>query len=262
MAELTISREQLNTLIVAESARGSSDITRIINEIYLTYKRSEIVTPRAPALARPQEIITMTLAGTVYTDRPSWTLAWQNIYAENARTGLQVFPDRETEIQPQNITDSLGQSLPLLTTELFETAEPVDTGGLVDITVIGRQGDPGVSIGSVFIDSNGDLRVGLDNGQDINAGQVVPTLSIGSVTQNPSGLGSTATITGSAPNYQLNFVLDTSATTGNFVGTVELTSQGTLAASATRKDYVDQSIAQSVQDQRPYNIAISIALGG
>jgi len=257
MAELTISREQLNTLIISEQARGSTDITRIINEIYLTYRRSEIVTPRAPALTRPQRIITMTLAGVVYRDRPSWTLAWQQIYEENARTGVPVFPDRSTEIQSQNITDSLGVPLPLITVPVALQPRPNTGVNNVSISLVGEQGQPGTGIGSVIIDSNGDLRLFLDDGQDINAGQVVPTLSIGSVSQNPSGLGSTATITGVSPNYQLNFVLDTAATTGNFVGTVQLTSQGTLAASATRKDYVDQQIL----DQRPYNIAISIALG-
>lgn len=257
MAELQISREQLSTLIQSESARGSTDITKIINEIYLTYRSAEIVTPRAPALRRPQRIISMTLEGRLYTDRPSWTLAWQEIYAANARTGVTVYPDRETEIQSQNITDSLGQSLGQLT---LPTRLPIreNTGtNNVGITITGAQGDPGLGIGSVFIDSNGDLRVILDDQQDINAGQVRPTLSIGTVTQNPSGLGSTATITGVAPNYLLNFVLDTSATTGNFVGTVQLTSQGTLAASATRKDYVDSLIAA----ERPRNIALSIVLG-
>lgn len=257
MAELTISREQLNTLIQAEAARGSSDITRIINEIYLTYKRTEIVTPRAPALSRPQRIVTMTLAGTVYTDRPSWTLAWQDIYAENARTGVQVFPDRDTEIQPQNITDSQGTPLPLIgpvnTVPIRENTGVNNVG----ITITGEQGQPGIGIGSVFVDSNGDLQVELDDGQAINAGQVVPTLSIGSVTQNPTGLGSSASITGVAPNYVLNFVLDTSATTGNFVGTVTLTSQGLLAASATRRDFVEQAIAA----ERPRNLALSIVLG-
>ncbi len=257
MAELTISREQLNTLILAESARGAADVTRIINEIYLTYRRQEIVTPAAPALSRPQRIVTMTLAGRTYSDRPSWTLAWQQIYAENARTGLQVFPDRATEIQPQNITDSQGTPLPLI--EPVNTLPPRANTGVnnVGITITGEQGQPGVGIGAVSIDSNGDLRVILDDGQDVNAGQVVPTLSIGTVTQNPTGLGSTATITGVAPNYQLNFVLDTSATTGNFVGTVQLTSQGTLASSAVRRDFLEQRL----QDQRPYNLAISIALG-
>jgi len=119
------------------------------------------------------------------------------------------------------------------------------------------QGLPGLGIGSVFIDTNGDLRVILDDLQDINAGQVVPTISIGSVTQNPTGQGSTASITGAAPNYVLNLDLDTSATTGNFVGTVELTEQGTLAGSATRRDFVNQQIA----NQQPLNIAFSIALG-
>jgi hypothetical protein len=250
MAELTISREQLNTLISSEQARGSSDITRIINDIYLTYRQSEIVTPRAPALSRPQRIVTMTLAGTTYSDRPAWTMAWQRLYADNQRQGLQVFPDRETEIQPQNITDSAGTPLPLI--QPVSTVPIRENTGVnnVGITIVGEQGVPGVGIGSVRIDSNGDLRVELDDGQDVNAGQVVPTLGIGSVTQNPSGQGSTATITGVAPNYQLNLVLDTAATTGNFVGTVELTSQGQLPQSATRKDYVDKQ-----------NIAISIALG-
>lgn len=255
--ELQISREQLNILIQSESARGSTDITRIINDIYLTYRQREIVTPRAPALRRPQQIRSMTLEGTTYTDRPSWTLAWQQIYDQNQRTGIAVFPDRSTEIQAQNITDSLGRPLDLLAqTQTVPIRENTGVNN-VGITVTGQQGEPGLGIGSVFIDANGDLRVILEDGQDINAGQAVPTLSIGSVTQNPSGLGSTATITGTAPNYQLNFVLDTSATTGNFVGTVELTSQGTLAASATRRDFV---LAQ-IQNQQPLNIALSIALG-
>jgi len=257
MAELTISREQLNTLIQAEAARGSSDVTRIINEIYLTYRRSEIVTPRAPALSRPQQIKTMTLAGKTYSDRPSWTLAWREIYAENARTGVQVFPDRDTEIQPQNITDSQGTPLPLI--QPVSTLPIRENTGVnnVGITITGEQGQAGIGIGAVSIDENGDLQIELDDGQEINAGQVVPTLSIGSVTQNPTGLGSSATITGTAPDYVLNFVLDTSATTGNFVGTVTLTSQGALAASATRRDFVEQAIAA----ERPRNIAISIVLG-
>lgn len=257
MAELTISREQLNSLIQAETARGSTDIAQIINRIYLTYRRSEIVTPRAPALRRPQQIQQMTLEGQLYTDRPSWTLAWQQIYLENQRLGLEVFPDRDTEIQAQNITDSRGGAVS--TTATVGTLTPrVNTGtNNVSISVVGQQGQPGTSIGSVQIDSNGDLRVELDDGQIINAGQVVPTISIGTVTQNPTGLGSSATITGTAANRVLNLVLDTSATTGNFVGTVELTSQGTLAASATRRDYVDTAIAQ----ERTRNLAISIVLG-
>ena len=255
--ELQISREQLSLLIQAESARGSRDISRVINEIYLTYRSREIVTPRAPALRRPQQIQRMTLEGRQYTDRPSWTLAWQQIYAENQRQGIEVFPDRDTQIQAQNITDSLGQPLTLLAAAPTVPIRENTGVNNVGITVVGEQGLPGTGIGSVFIDANGDLRVILEDNQDINAGQVVPTISIGSVSQNPSGLGSTATITGVAPNYQLNLVLDTSATTGNFVGTVELTSQGTLAQSATRRDFV----LEQIQNQQPLNIAFSIALG-
>ncbi len=253
MSELTISREQLNALIYTESARGSTDITAVINTIYLTYRRLEIVTPRAPALRRPQQIISMSLDGQTYTDRPSWTLAWQTIYAENSRLGVQVYPDRATVIQSQNITNSQGVPLPQI--QLPQALTPrVNTGvNNVGITVVGEQGSPGIGIGSVSIDANGDLRVDLEDGQQINAGQVVPTIQIGTVTQNPQGQGSSVTVTGSAPDYVLNFELDTSATTGNFVGTVELTEQGTLAGSATRKDYVDQ--------QSKLNIAISIALG-
>lgn len=257
MAELQISREQLNSLIQTETARGSTDIAQIINRLYLTYRRSEIVTPRAPALRRPQQIVQMRLDSVIYTDRPSWTLAWQQIYLENQRLGIQVFPDRDTEIQAQNITDSQGQ--PVSTTATPAVLTPrVNTGtNNVSISVVGEQGQPGTGIGSVQIDSNGDLRVELDDGQIINAGQVVPTIEIGTVTQNPSGLGSSATITGQSPNLVLNLELDTSATTGNFVGTVELTSQGTLAASATRRDYVNDLIAQ----ERTRNLAISIVLG-
>ncbi len=258
MSELVISREQLNSLIFSESARGATDITAVINTIYLTYRRLEIVTPRAPALRRPQQIKTMTLDGIVYTDRPAWTLAWQTIYEENARTGITVYPDRATEIQAQNITDSLGVPLPQIQAPAAPLTPRVNTGvNNVSISVVGEQGAPGLGIGSVFIDANGDLRVILDDLQDINAGQVVPTIAIGTVTQNPQGQGSSATLTGVAPNYVLNLDLDTSATTGNFVGTVELTSQGTLPSSATRLDYVQAQI----QAQQPLNIAFSIALG-
>lgn len=258
MSEVTISREQLNLLIQAESARGATDVTRIINDLYLTYRRREIVTPRAPALRRPQQIRSMTLEGVVYTDRPAWTLAWQQIYEENRRLGIEVFADRSTEIQSQNITDSQGTPLNLIVVPDSGIEPRVNTGvNNVTVSVVGEQGTPGLGIGSVFIDNNGDLRVILDDLQDINAGQVVPTISIGSVTQNPTGLGSTASLTGSAPNYVLNLDLDTSATTGNFVGTVELTAQGTTAGSATRRDFVAAQIA----NQQPLNIAFSIALG-
>jgi hypothetical protein len=127
--------------------------------------------------------------------------------------------------------------------------------------VVGSKGAPGVGIGSINIDSNGDLIVDLDNGQTVNAGQAVPTISIGTVTQNPSGLGSSATLTGTAPDYVLNLELDTSATTGNFVGTVLLTSQGLTADSATRKDYVDQQITQTANQTKINNLAFSIVFG-
>jgi len=256
MAELTLTREQLNTLIVSETAQGSTDIARVINEIYLTYPRSQIVTPRAPALARPQQIRSMRLDGETYTARAAWTLRWQQIYEENSRVGVQVFPDRETRIGADNITDSRGRSITEIGLSTTTAGRP-PVQGRDSLAVSGTQGPPGLGIGDVFIDSNGDLRIILDDLQDITAGQVVPTLAIGSVSQNPSGLGSTATITGTAPNYTLNFVLDTSATTGNFVGTVELTEQGLGPAAATRRDFV---LAQ-IQQQQPLNIALSIALG-
>jgi hypothetical protein len=256
MAELVLTREQLNTLIVSETAQGSTDITRVINEIYLTYPRSQIVTPRAPALARPQQIRTMRLDGVVYTERSGWTLRWQQIYEENARVGVQVFPDRDTLIGATNITNSRGQSLTEITVGASAGLRPPVTAAQ-SLAVSGTQGPPGLGIGDVFIDSNGDLRIILDDLQDITAGQVVPQFTIGSVTQNPSGLGSSATLTGEAPNYQLNLVLDTSATTGNFQGTVELTEQGLLAANATRRDFV---LAQ-IQQQQSFSIALSIALG-
>lgn len=257
MAELSLTREQLNSLIVSETARGSTDITRIINQIYLVYRRSEIVTPRAPQLRRPQQIVSMTLGTEVYRDRPAWTLRWQEIYEENSRTGVTVFPDRETEIQPQNITDTQGQRLTEIATSATVALRPAASLGSATVTVVGEPGTPGLGIGDVFVDSNGDLRVILDDLQDINAGQVVPTITIGTVTQRPEGQGSSATLTGEAPNYQLNLELDTSATTGNFVGTVELTSQGTLDSSATRRDFV----AAEIRAQQPLNIAFSIALG-
>jgi len=220
----------------------SEQLAAAESSINLSFARNQITYPQPPQLAEPQRINTLRIDGKTYTDRIEWTRAWTRIYNDNF-SSLATRPQGAQPVTIENIVNSQGVALQRLVaaqplpsgTAATTVSQPTAVGTqLLQGTYIGAQGPAGVSgvpgagvraaalvdgvltftlSDNTVIQTTGSV-VGSPGAQGPQGPQgpqgiqgavgPAPNISIGTVTTTALP---EVTVTGSNPNYVLNFGL-------------------------------------------------------
>jgi hypothetical protein len=186
------------------------------NSINLIYTTAQVVSASPPILASPQTLASITLDGVKYTDKILWQTRWYEAWVANGSTQSKTTP-----IARANVVTSSGLLLDQLVAAITITAvtDAVDT----TTPTTTPQYVSAVGVGSVSVDDAGHLIVTYTDLRTSDAGSVIASLSVGSVTQ---GSSVSAAITGLPTNQVLDLVLPNATALG--LGAVTNESKATM----------------------------------
>jgi hypothetical protein len=191
------------------------------NSINLVYSTDQVVSASPPILASPQTLASITLDGVKYTDKILWQTRWYEAWVTNGSRSSKTTP-----ITRSNVISSTGLLLDQLVAAITVTAvtDTVDT----TVTTTTPQYVSAVGVGSVSIDDTGHLIITYTDLRTSDAGSVIASLSVGSVTQ---GSSVSAAITGLPTNQVLDLVLPNATALG--LGAVTNESKATMFTAPT-----------------------------
>ena len=198
----------------------AQSLTLAANSINLLFNTDEIVSASPPVLASPQTLASITLDGIKYTDRILWQTRWYEAWVTNGSASSKTTP-----ITRSNVVSSTGLLLDLLvTTTTVTSPEVVDTTNTTTTPIYVSA----VGVGNVSVDEQGHLIVTYTDLRTSDAGSVIASLSVGSVTQ---GSSVSARITGLPTNQVLDLVLPNATALG--LGNVTNESKTTMFTAPT-----------------------------
>lgn len=205
---------EVSTTVTSLNPQAQS-LSLAANSINLIFVTDQVVSASPPILASPQTLASITLDGVKYTDKILWQTRWYEAWVANGSITAKTTP-----IARSNVVSSTGLLLDLLvTTTTVTTPQVVDTATTTTTPIYVSA----VGVGSVTVDDAGHLIVTYTDLRTSDAGSVIATLSVGTVTQ---GSSVSAAITGLPTNQVLDLVLPNATALG--LGNVTNESKATM----------------------------------